>query len=364
MASTWRAPPTIANLGPGFDVLGVAIASIEHQLGQEDWGDAVTARTTGEVSGVRLTEINPNRDNLPLEGNVAEVVGRYIAEKAGYTGGIALKLKKNMRVGTGMGSSASSAVASAMAVNDALALGFPPYARDSRVILDAVVAGEAAAIKKEKGHADNVFPALLGGFVYVGKANGNFVPRKIASGFSKLYFVVVHPDVVVNTGEARDALAEAPYDIGGLVEASRRVADAKHSMLLNLESLVKPGGQINDVINYLAGFRSLIQSIKAGDVKQFGMDMMTDNIVTPVRAEFIPGYYDLKESALGAGAYGFTIGGSGPTVISVTDKIGAAYRIGEANLSVLRRRNVPAEMHVCTVDANGAQRIAAYSKSH
>lgn len=349
-SASWRAPPTIANLGPGFDVLGVAVSCLDEVL-----GDVVTATATTAFSGVRLAEIDPNRDSLHLEGNVVEIVGRYVAEKAGYKDGMELKLQKNMRVGTGMGSSASSAVAAAMAVNGALSW---PYERMSPVILDAVVAGEAAAIRKPEGHADNVFPALLGGFVSIAKTSEGFFPfRNTPLRSSELYFVVVHPDVVVNTGEARDALSKAPYNIGELVRASQDLMFGNTELVFDYRPIVKPGGQVSDVRKYLQGLRDLISSISAGNVKGLGLAMMSDNIVTQVRAEFIPGYYDVRESALNAGAYGFTIGGSGPTVVSVTDNRDAARRIGEAKQSAFSRYGIESKLYVCVVDTHGAQPV-------
>ena len=157
----YEAPATVANFGPGFDIFGGAMTYPR--------GDLVSAERINSRNAVRLVEIinESGLENLNLTlgpENVVQAVGQKIYDDLHGTGGIELRLYKRMKIGTGTGSSASSSVAAALSVSYLLLEN--PLLRSDRRILEAVVHGESVATKG-LGHADNVWPCLLGSFIFI-----------------------------------------------------------------------------------------------------------------------------------------------------------------------------------------------------
>ncbi|MFC1768704.1 homoserine kinase [Nanoarchaeota archaeon] len=342
------APATIANVGPGYDIFGLALNSP---------GDIVVARLTDAYKGVRLTQIIGN-DKLPKgPTNVVQAVGQKILEYSGQNVGIELILYKNMKIGTGMGSSASSSVAAAVAVNEILG---SPFKRSDQRMLDAVVHGEAIATKGS-GHPDNVLPSLLGGFqfIYDGK---NYAHTRFEGG-KNLYFVVVSPDIVVETGPAREALKKAPYHLDGVVQTSQEVITHYLSTgkididSRDLGKLVKKNGSEQIVHDYLLGGIEVVSGIRDEDLKRLERGVMMDGIVTPVRADFIDHYYDVRDAIFAAGAKCFSISGSGPSVFSVTDNEEEAHILGDAGRQKFEDNKIKAQVHVSQINNQGAREV-------
>ncbi|MEM8547364.1 MAG: hypothetical protein AAGF46_04285 [Pseudomonadota bacterium] len=153
-ATAW-APASIGNVGVGFDVLGLAVAGV---------GDRVRAERT-DSPGVDIVEVtgdkiaaDANQLATEADSNTAGIAARFVWDSAGVGGGLRLWLHKGTPLGSGMGSSAASAVAGAMAANALL-----PEPRPHAAVLDAAMAGEAFASKAR--HADNVAPSLFGGLI-------------------------------------------------------------------------------------------------------------------------------------------------------------------------------------------------------
>ncbi|MBI4439796.1 homoserine kinase [Candidatus Woesearchaeota archaeon] len=338
------APATIANIGPGFDIFGVAL---------DEPGDIVLAVESEANIGVKLVDII-NNPGLPYgPENVVEAVGAKVLEASGESKGIELILQKNMKIGTGMGSSASSAVAAALAVNSVLD---KPFRRNDPVIIDAVVYGEAVATKSQRGHPDNVLPSLLGGFVFIYDSN-NFAHRRYEIKDSP-YLVVVAPDLRVDTGDARRALKDAPYDISKLVSLSQRfvIWGRLDESFMPTEKAVKSGGSVSVVEEYLNGALMVAEGLQEGDFEKVGKGMMMDGIVTPVREKFIPGYDRAKSEALNAGAYGFTISGSGPSVAMVVrDDALSACKVQGAVINAFKAEGISAVGYISKVNNNGAR---------
>lgn len=352
------APATIANVGPGFDEYGLALYT---------HGDIVTARRTKEFEGVRLIKIIGNTDLPYGPENVVEAVGNKVLEASDEHLGIELILEKCMRTETGMGSSAASSSAAAVAVNEHLENPFP---RDHPKMLEAVVHGEAVAIKKPVGHPDNVLPSLLGGFIFIRDLE-HYEYERFEVG-DNLYFVVASPtNIRVNTGLARKALDSAPYDIRGVKELTAKVLHQHlHPELFlreelididsfDLHKLVKKDGSVEVVHTYLRGSKYVIDGIRSNNPRTLGFGTEMDELITPVRAEFIRGYRSVRNAAIGAGAYGFSICGSGPAVFAVTDNEYSARRIGGAMRDAFGRNGVQTEIYISQVNNSGA-RILGY----
>ena len=348
----YTAPPTGANLGPGFDVLGVAYSHIK--------GDKVIAKKTTEFKGVRLVEVKGRYGHLLSGENLVVGVGNKVLEAANADFGVEVILEKNMRLGTGMGSSASSSVSSAMSVNDLLD---NPFQRDHPKILEAVVYGEQLATGSR--HADNVFPSLLGGFVFISDLNNYSFSR--FDGTNNFYFVVASPtNVRVDTMEARRLLNDkekVPYDLGAMVRISADVMkqrisqNSRTNFPQSYSRLVLKEGSEEYVDDYLKGAIFLIEGIMSDKPTWFGRGTELDKIIAPVRAKLIPGYTDVQEAAYVAGAEGFSISGSGPTVFAVTNSIEKAHDISLKMEKAFKRHGVQTEVYISQPDNIGAQRI-------
>jgi len=190
------APASIGNVGVGFDMLGLAIAGV---------GDWVSARRTG-ADGVSIAEVqdaagsrHPFLSNKPDE-NTASLAAASLWRAAGESGGVELVVRKGIPLQSGMGSSAASAVAAAVAANALLERPLPVEA-----LLEHALEGERFA--SGGLHADNVAPSLFGGMVLCPPVLLPDVVRlPVPAGVSS---VLVHPELQVNTAESRQGLSQA-----------------------------------------------------------------------------------------------------------------------------------------------------------
>ncbi|MGH2543387.1 MAG: homoserine kinase, partial [Ardenticatenaceae bacterium] len=185
------APGTVANLGPGFDILGVAVEGI---------GDWVTA-TLQDETGVVIDSIEGDAGRLSWEPgeNTAGIAAREVLERLGVTGmGVALRVRKGLPLGSGLGSSGASAAAAAWAVN---VLFNQPLSKEE--LLHAGLVAEGAV---SGWHADNIGPSLLGGFVLV-RAYDPLDVIELPTPHG-LLFALVTPETELSTRQARSAVPE------------------------------------------------------------------------------------------------------------------------------------------------------------
>jgi homoserine kinase len=280
------APATIANVGPGFDALGVAL---------ERPGDVVVAARAPRP-GVEFA-LRGDRHGVPARAadNVASHVARLMLDELAPGLGVTLVLAKGLPMGSGLGSSAASSVAAAVAVNALLPRPLPRHE-----LLRFAVEGE----RKASGapHADNAAPALFGGACLVRGGDPPDVVRLAAK--DAVVWIVAHPHLVVETAAARRVL---PRSVP-LVLAARQWAN-------------------------LAG---LVAGLVQGDAALIGRSI-EDVIVEPARAPLIPCFYGVKEAALAAGALGCSIAGSGPSVFAVVRLGGPVRRVAMAMRQAFRR---------------------------
>jgi homoserine kinase len=251
---TVRAPATSANLGSGFDVFGVALSRPADILRVEK-----AARTTLTVTGAGSQYIPED----PEKNTVGAVVEALDAPAR-------IRIDKGVRPASGLGSSAASAAAAAVALNELYDRG---YSREDLVS----IAAEGEAVATGEAHEDNVAPALLGGFTVA-------TPGGVTRIDAELSLVVCLPDTVVSTGDARDVLPEGAR-LGELVETVGNAATLTAGMARDDPYLVGRG--------------------------------MADTVVTPARSRLIEGYETVRNRAVEAGASGVTVSGSGPGVLAV-----------------------------------------------
>lgn len=296
------APASLSNLGPGFDVLGLALA---HP------GDIVIARRAS-TPGVRIVRATGGVP-LEVERNTAGVAARETLRRAGMADvGIELEVEKGMAIGTGLGSSAASAAAAAVAVN--LLLGSP--LRKSELVGPCVEAEASVAGR----HGDNVAPSLLGGLVLVRSLDPPDVVRiPVPEG---LMVVVASPAFELSTRVARAAL---PADVP-------------------LRSLVRS----------TANIAALIAACYAGDVALLAR-ALDEDIVVPVRAGLIPGAAAVMRAAMDAGALGSSISGAGPSIFALCHSEARARAVGAAMSTAFKEQGgLESEVILSPADAPGA----------
>jgi homoserine kinase len=269
---TVRAPATTANLGPGFDVFGLAL---------EKPNDKVTL--TLIPKGVKIEVCGLSAETIPTvpEKNTAGVVANQMLKEFSLKTGVQIKIEKGILPGMGLGSSAASAAAVAYGLNRMFNLKL-----DNKELIRLAAKGEVASAGFE--HADNVSAAICGDFVIVKSYN----PLEIVNLNSP-------PDMEVCVALPHIATPMSKTEKARLVV----------SKLVPMDKLVH---NVGNAAAMASGFAK-------GDVDLIGKSML-DAIVEPARAFLIPGYQQVKENALKAGACGVAISGAGPAMIAIVNK--------------------------------------------
>jgi len=300
------APATVANLGPGFDILGLAL---------QGPGDTVTARRIAG-SGVRMAGIENDGGRLPTDParNTAAVAAASTLRKAGLDLGVELTLRKGLPIGSGLGSSAASAAAAAFAVN--LLAGAPLRKMD---LVGPCVEAEAAVSGR---HADNVAPALLGGLILVRSLDPLDLIRLPVP--PELVIVVVTPDCELSTREARAAL---PSSIA-----------------------------ISDSVANSANLAALVSACHAGDLTLLSR-CLEDRIATPARLPLIPAAASVLAAALDGGALGSGISGAGPSLFALCRSERSAREAAQAMRAAFAAAGLDATSVTSPADCPGARRV-------
>jgi homoserine kinase len=304
------APATVANVACGYDVLGFAIDSP---------GDEVVVRHSAKP-GLRITAITGDQGKLPKDPalNTAGVAALDLLKHLGMTDrGIEMEIHKKMPFGSGLGSSAASAVAGAFAVNRLIG---EPLSK--KQLLPFAMAGEASA--DGAWHADNVAPCLLGGIVFIRSNDELDVSQLPAPG--NLWAAVVHPDIEILTKVAREIL---PREIP-LENATQQIGNL--------------GGLLCGIIQEDYGLIS--RSIH-------------DVIAEPRRQKLIPDFYKAKRAALAAGALGFSISGAGPSVFALCEGEETARKVAEAVTRVFDAIPLTSQAYVSRINPLGVHEIGA-----
>jgi len=302
------ASATVANLGPGFDVIGLCL---------EGPRDTVRAELTddGEVTIVAIVG-DEGRLSLDVADNCVGVVARHVLDRFAEPGtGVRLWLDKGLPLGSGMGSSSASSVAAAVAVAALVDPDLPKAA-----LLDACREGERLAAGSP--HADNVAPALFGGIVACLPGPEEAIDVVTLPVPDGLMVVTVKPDFDVRTADARAALPKAVP-----------LADAVHNV---------------------AAVAGLVMGLSRGDMGLVARSL-DDRLATPYRKGLIRGYDEVVAAAREAGAVGAGISGSGPTVFALSDDREAAREIALAMVDAFAAVGVEASAVLSAVDVDGAQ---------
>ncbi len=301
------APASIGNVAVGFDMLGLAMDGV---------GDRVAAERV-DSPGISVAnvygldgEIHPYLSSDP-DHNTASIAAKALWNDYGDDAGVELSIYKGVPLQSGMGSSAASAVAAAVAVNELLGTPLPV-----EQLLAYALVGEQYA--SGGLHADNVAPSLLGGLVFCPPVLLPEVVRlPVPTGVSA---ALIHPELQVNTAHARKKLAQG----------------------YSLDQWLSQQG-------YMGGF---IAACASNDIDLIGKTLK-DVIIEPQRAAAVPCFAAVKEAAERNGALGFSLSGSGPSLFALCRDHDAA-NVATAMEQACRGMGIDCQSFVSTMSARGA----------
>lgn len=298
-------PATVANVSCAFDILGFALESV---------GDEMIFKKTTKKGLVIEMDGNSNLSTVPEE-NVAGVVAQAMLNKVQPPFGIKMTIKKGIKPGSGIGSSAASASGAAFGMNKIFGDIFT-----LREMVEFAMLGEALASGVQ--HADNVAPALYGGFTLI----RSLAPLDIVTipAPKNLFVSILHPQIEVKTIYARKIL--------------------KKSVLMK------------DAVTQWGNIAGLISGLFKEDYELIGRSL-DDIIVEPIRSILIPLFKEVKNAALNAGALGSGISGSGPSIFALSKNRDTAERVANAMKQIYDDSGIDFEIHVSGINAQGVKVI-------
>ena len=272
-----HAPCSTANLGPGFDVFGLALDAFYDKIIVKKKGKGISIKT---------------QDDIPhgIEENTAGLVAKEMKKKCKISGGIEITIEKNVPAGFGMGSSAASAAACAIGINKLYNL---------KLSVNELVSYAGIGEKASAGsiHYDNVAASILGGFI------------------------------VVSSNPLNVIRVDAPKDLILCLAVPEMKVPKKKTKVSR--SVIPKNVKLSDSLKNLTNATHIVAGFLNKDSKMIG-ESVIDVIVEPARKHMIPGFDNVKKNALRAGAFGVTISGAGPSVIAFTNKKHNVKKIGEA----------------------------------
>ncbi len=299
-------PATVANLSCGFDVLGCCLDNV---------GDEMVISLVAE-KGVRITKIDGA--DLPMEThkNVAGVAVEALLEQLGdETTGVEIEIYKKIKAGSGIGSSAASSAGAVWGVNHLLG-----YPFSNKQLVAFAMEGEKLA--SGNAHADNVAPALLGGFTLV----RSYTPLDILKLHTPddLMMTVIHPQIEVKTSDSR--------------------------------SVIKPNITLKKAIHQWGNLGGFISGLYTEDYDLIGRSL-EDVIVEPMRSILIPEFQRVKNAALAHGALGCGISGSGPSIFTLSKGEATARNVADAIREVYQTTGLDFDIHISKINSEGVRII-------
>ena len=294
-------PATVANVACGFDVLGFCLDTI---------GDEMVIRKT-EEKGIRITKIEGYDLPFEAENNVAGVSALAMYNALKPDCGFEIEIYKKIKPGSGIGSSSASAAGSVFGMN--ALLGYP---LNKTELTNFAMKGEALASKCE--HADNLAPAIFGGFTLVKSAS----PLQILELPTPLdvFATLIHPQIEIKTSESRAIL---PKDI-----------------------------PLSNAIAQWANVGSLVHALHTSDYALI-KESLIDVVIEPYRKQLIPHFDDVKKAALEAGALGCAISGSGPSIFMLSKSEATAKAVENAIRQVYSTTDIQFETYVSKINVEG-----------
>lgn len=298
-------PATVANVACGFDVLGFCLDTI---------GDEMVIRKT-EEKGVRITKIEGYDLPYEAEKNVAGVSALAMYNDLQPDCGFEIEIYKNIKPGSGIGSSSASAAGSVYGMNELL--GRP---LDKTKLTYFAMKGEALASQCE--HADNLAPAIFGGFTLVKSACPLHVLELPTP--TGLFATLIHPQIEIKTSESRAIL---PKDI-----------------------------PLENAITQWANVGSLVHGLHTSDYSLI-KNALHDLVIEPYRKQLIPHFDAVKAAVLEAGALGCAISGSGPSIFALSKGEAAAKAVEKAMQTVYSKTGIEFETYISKINIEGIKKM-------
>ncbi|MDW8000221.1 MAG: homoserine kinase [Candidatus Nitrosocaldus sp.] len=307
------APASTANLGPGFDVFGLALDAYSDEVelmvlgdGDRDGKGSLAIETYGASMKVEHIPVDAERNSAGLA--LLSMIKAY-----GINDRIRVRIRKGVPAGYGLGSSAASAVAAVRALDAMYGLELDPL-----VLLGHAARGEVASAGT--AHYDNVAASLLGGFVVVRQEPLHAISIDPPDD---LLLCVATPKVDVPKGKTGVARSVLPDRV-----------------------------PLGKMVSNVANASLLVAGLLRKDVRLIADAMMRDAVVEPARMHIIPAYAGVKRAALDAGALAVTISGAGPSMLIMVDAEraeGVAKAVNEA----YSRDGIECSIRICRA-AKGA----------
>ncbi len=296
------APATVANVAAGFDILGFAL---------EKPGDEILIKTS-DRPGIRIYN-QSTFTSMPLapEKNTSGVALQAFLTHINSNQGFDITFLKKVKPGSGIGSSAASSAAAVFGANELL--NRPLQAKEL-----VIFAMEGERLASGTAHADNVAPAILGGFVLI----RSYQPLDIVAlpTPEKLFCSIIHPQIELKTEDSRKVLRKQIT--------------------------------LQDAITQWGNTAGLIAGLFKEDYELIGRSLQ-DVIIEPIRSILIPGYEGMKEAALQAGALGCNISGSGPSLFAFSTSHEKATQVAQAMQKVCNTLQIDSDIYVSKVNKQG-----------
>ena len=300
-------PATIANVSCGFDVLGLCLEAV---------GDEMIIKKTAK-KGIVISKVIGQKLPLNPTENVAGVAGSALLEKVDIDFGFDIEIIKNIKPGSGIGSSAASAAGAVFGINEILG---KPFSLKSLIAF----AMEGEKLASGTAHADNVAPALLGGFTLV----RSYQPLDVIKIHTpkELYATVIHPQIEIKTKD------------------SRAVVKKQISLQTAVTQLGNLGGLISGL--YTENYELISNSLH-------------DELAEPYRSILIPEFDAIKRTCIENGALGSGISGSGPSIFALSKGIENAEKVANSMKEVYNKTGIEFDIHVSKINEKGIKILAS-----
>ena len=300
-------PATIANVSCGFDVLGLCLEAV---------GDEMIIKKTAK-KGITISKIIGQKLPLNPTENVAGVAGLALLEKVDIDFGFDIEIIKNIKPGSGIGSSAASAAGAVFGINEILG---KPFSLKS--LIPFAMEGEKLA--SGTAHADNVAPALLGGFTLV----RSYEPLEVIKIHTpkELYATVIHPQIEIKTKDSR--------------------------------AVVKKQISLQTAVTQLGNLGGLISGLYTEDYELIS-NSLHDELVEPYRSILIPEFNAIKKTCIENGALGSGISGSGPSIFALSKGIENAEKVANSMKEVYNKTGIDFDIHVSKINEKGIKILAS-----
>ncbi len=299
------APATVANVSCGFDVLGFCLDQV---------GDEIIVHKSTKP-GVRITKIEGQKLPLATKENVAGVAAEAMLENVSTPFGFDIEIYKGIKAGSGIGSSAASSAGAVFGINALLG---SPFSRNQ--LIEFAMKGEELA--SGAAHADNVSPALLGGFTLVRCGKTPDVISLPAP--TELFATIIHPKIELRTADARSVLKQN----------------------ISLDKGIQQWGNL----------AALVSALHTSDYALMSRSLV-DVVIEPERSALIPYFMEMKQAALNAGALGSGISGSGPSIFTLSKGQATAEKVRLALVETFSPLGIDFDTFVSPINTKGVQLI-------